>query len=146
MILRSKDGSCIAAGKATKNGSEITYVGDKQTAKFSVGIKVKSEKGQDGQWHAEFLNCTLWGDQAEEQPKIAGGDMVFAAGTRVVRSWTGQDGSPRTSEELRCDFITSSGKNSVPGGIPGGYSPPAGGDEVDGAFAEIGEEDGELPF
>jgi len=147
MILKYKNGACIASGRATKNGSEVKYIGTKQTAKFEFSLKVDSEKQPDGSWKPQWLNCALWGDQAEEQPGIAGGDMVFVCGKVESREWEGRDGEIRHSEEMRCDFVMSNGKNTMPDSVPPIPGPMK--DPVDVSaddFTDIGDSDGELPF
>ena len=83
--------------------------------------------------------------------------MAVVEGRLQIRDWTDKDGGKRRSAEVIADnvyfgdskrdgaegnFGGSAPAYSAPAG--GGYSaPPSGGHS---AFAEIGEEDGDLPF
>ena len=80
MILVFKGGDCIAAGPATSRGSELKYLGDRQTPKYTVSIRVKNEKREDGTWASEYLDCCVWREAAENMPEIGKGELVFAVG------------------------------------------------------------------
>lgn len=135
MIIKTRDGGCIAAGPATRKGGELTYVGAKQIPKYSFSIRTKNEKDESGEWRSEFLSCEFFGESAKSAPTINGGDMVLAAGTIETRTYTGRDGEERTAVTLRCEYA------SVSAGGELGYS----GDPMQPAFDEL-EDDGELPF
>ncbi len=141
MILNFKTG-CLATGRATKNGGEIAFIGDRATPKYKFSIQISNEKDENGEWHSKYLDCEFFGKAAESAPEIHGGDMVLCAGKLETREWTGRDGEPRTSTTLRCDFAVT--QNA--GGMPRAEGKPVDGFPGGGEFAEINEEDGELPF
>ena len=92
------------------------------------------------------------------------GRLAVVEGRLQMRDWTDRDGNKRTSAEVVADnvyfgdskrdaegggYSAPAGGYGAPGGYAppaapagGGYSAPAGGDQ----FAELTEDDGELPF
>lgn len=76
-----------------------------------------------------------------------GGDLVFCTGKLESRTWAGRDGEPRCSTSLKCDFVTVASSWRRPDAAEHGLV-ERGVDvyPVADEFAEIGEEDGELPF
>lgn len=142
MILSLKSG-CLASGRVTKSGGELTFIGDRGTPKYKFSVQVENEKDENGEWKSRFLDCELFGKAAEAAPEIHGGDLVFCTGKLETRTWNGRDGEPRSATSLKCDFVTvasSSAPSAKPAGRGVDVYPEA------GEFAEIGEEDGELPF
>lgn len=143
MILNFK-GVCIASGRATKSGGEMTFIGDRATPKYKFSIQVSNERDENGEYHSQYLDCEFFGKSAESAPEIHVGDMVLCAGKLETREWTGRDGEPRTSTSLKCDFAVTQGAG-------GERVPKTAGNPVDvhpseSDFAEEEEEDGELPF
>lgn len=81
----------------------------------------------------------------------SGGELVLCTGKLENRTWNGRDGEPRSSTSLKCDFVTvaSSGRRTDAEGDGTAARPAGRGVDVypeAGEFAEIGGEDGELPF
>lgn len=138
MILNFK-GGCIASGRATKSGGEMTFIGDRATPKYKFSIQVSNERDESGEWHSQYLDCEFFGKAAETAPEIHGGDMVLCAGKLETREWTGRDGEPRTSTTLKCDFAVTQNAG-------GGRAQKSTGDPGGSDFSEDDEEDGELPF
>ena len=89
--------------------------------------------------------------------------MAVVEGRLQMRDWTDKDGNKRTSAEVVADnvYFGDSKRDGETGGYSGGYSqggysggysapaapsgygaPPADGDQ----FAELSDDDGELPF
>lgn len=147
MILVFKGGDCIAAGPATSRGSELKYIGDRQTPKYTVSIRVKNEKREDGTWASEYLDCCVWREAAENMPEIGKGELVFAVGKLQSRKWVNNAGEEKTVNELTCDYLASA---SASGEAP--YKPVidaipiSAADDVGAVFSELEEADGELPF
>lgn len=147
MILSLKSG-CLASGRVTKSGGELTFIGDRGTPKYKFSLQVENQKDENGEWKSRFLDCELFGKSAEAAPEIHGGDLVFCTGKLETRAWTGRDGEPRSATSLKCDFVTVASSGGV--GRTAEPAQPAGravdvypGEEE---LAELGEEDGELPF
>ncbi|MCI6320222.1 MAG: single-stranded DNA-binding protein, partial [Clostridiales bacterium] len=95
-----------------------------------------------------------WRSTAEFVSKyFTKGRMAVVEGRLQIRDWTDRDGGKRRSAEVVADnvYFGDSRRDSADGGYAPSYSAPAPGRStapVSGHsdFAEIGEEDGELPF
>lgn len=150
MILSLKSG-CLASGRVTRSGGELTFIGDRRTPKYKFSVQVENRKDENGEWKSRFLDCELFGKDAEAAPEIHGGDLVFCTGRLENRTWTGGDGKPRSAVSLKCDFVAvaSSGRRADAEEAGAAARPVGRGVDVyqdAGEFAEMGEEDGELPF
>jgi len=117
--------------------------------------------GKDEQRQADFIDCVAWRGTAEFVSKyFAKGRMCAVHGNLQLRDWQDKEGNKRRSAEVVVDNVYFTGEarrdnNSGYGGAPGyddrhappldsGYSStaPAGGSD----FAELDDDDGELPF
>ena len=98
-----------------------------------------------------------WRGTAEFVSKyFAKGRMAVVEGRLQIRDWTDNNGGKRRSAEVVADnvYFGDSKRDSAPAGdfgAPPPYGAPAGrstfpSPESHSDFAEIGEEDGELPF
>ena len=127
------------------------------TAVTSFRIAVDRDfKSQDGSKQADFFDVVAWRGTAEFVSKyFTKGRMAVVEGRLQIRDWTDRDGGKRRSAEVIADNVyfgdskREGGSDYSPApayGTPApsrGYAAPAGGQSD---FAEIGEEDGELPF
>ena len=127
------------------------------TAVTSFRIAVDRDfKSQDGSKQADFFDVVAWRNTAEFVSKyFTKGRMAVVEGRLQIRDWTDRDGGKRRSAEVIADNVyfgdskREGGSDYSPApayGTPApsrGYAAPAGGQSD---FAEIGEEDGELPF
>ena len=128
------------------------------TAVTSFRIAVDRDfKSQDGSKQADFFDVVAWRNTAEFVSKyFTKGRMAVVEGRLQIRDWTDKDGGKRRSAEVVADnvYFGDSKRDSAGdfGGAPS-YGTPMGGGRAAAApmgghsdFAEIGEEDGELPF
>ena len=129
------------------------------TAVTSFRLAVDRDfKGQDGSKQADFFDVVAWRATAEFVSKyFTKGRMAVVEGRLQTRDWTDREGGKRVATEIVADNIyfgdsKRDGAGDV-GGAPASYSAPVGGGYSSPApsgghsdFAEIGEEDGELPF
>ena len=113
-------------------------------------------KSQDGSKQADFFDVVAWSNTAEFVSKyFAKGRMAVVEGRLQTRDWTDREGGKRVATEIVADniYFGDSKRDSAGeyGGAPA-YSAPVGGGRMSAPmdshsdFAEIGEEDGELPF
>lgn len=140
MIICAKD-NCLASGTVTKKGGEMTHIGEKCTPKYTFSIQIENKKGEDGQWHSKYLDCSLFGKKAESAPTITGGEMVLCAGKLSTKTWQGREGEEKTSTVLECDFVmvgSNGPQNAVQRQVA---NEPQGFQEMDDS-----EVDGILPF
>ena len=102
----------------------------------------------------DFIDIVAWRNTAEFVSKyFAKGRMAVVSGRLQMRNWTDKDGNKRTSAEVVADNVYF-GDSKRDGAGDYGAAPAYGmptrapmasmGGQSD--FAEIGEEDGELPF
>ena len=114
-------------------------------------------KSQSGEKETDFIDVVAWRSTAEFVSKyFTKGRMAVVEGRLQIRDWTDKDGGKRRSAEIVADNVYFRGFQTgrrrrfrrrtrflqrAPMG--GRNAAPMGGQSD---FAEIGEEDGELPF
>ena len=131
--------------RRTQSGTAVTS--------FSLAVD-RDYKSQSGDKETDFIDVVAWRSTAEFVAKyFTKGRMAVVEGRLQIREWKDKDGNNRRSAEVVADNIYfGDSKRDGAGsdyaapayGAPmGGYSAPMGGSS---AFAEIDEEDGDLPF
>ena len=134
--------------RRTQSGTAVTS--------FSLAVD-RDFKSQNGERETDFIDVVAWRATAEFVSKyFTKGRMAVVEGRLQIRDWTDRDGGKRRTAEViadnvyfgdsRRDSADNGGYAPAPAyGAPAGrgYSAPAGGHSE---FAEIGEEDGDLPF
>ena len=142
----------ILMGRLTRD-PELRRTGS-GTAVTSFSLAVDRDfKSQSGEKETDFIDIVAWRNTAEFVSKyFTKGRMAIVEGRLQIRDWTDKDGGKRRSAEVVADnvyFGDSKRDGADSYGAPA-YSAPASrasapmGGHSD--FAEIGEEDGELPF
>jgi len=134
-------------------------------ASFSLAVDRDFKDRTTGEKSTDFIDVVAWRQTAEFVSRFfTKGRMAVVEGRLQLRDWTDRDGNKRRSAEVVADNVyfgdskrdaeggsygAPSGGYGAPGGYTppaapasGGYSAPAGGDQ----FAELTEDDGELPF
>ena len=99
------------AGNLTRD-PELRF-SSKGTAWCSAGLAVNRRRRlDDGSYEdlpAEFYELTCFGDLAEHVAECLGkGDRVVAAGRLETETWTGRDGTERTTTKLLADDVGAS--------------------------------------
>lgn len=127
-------------------------------ASFSLAVERDFKDKATGEKTADFIDIVAWRQTAEFVSLFfTKGRMAVVEGRLQLRDWTDKDGNKRRSAEVVADNLYFGDSRRDNGGEGGsytggnsGYSAPAGGyaAPVGGAsgFAEIDEEDGDLPF
>ncbi|MFR7893462.1 MAG: single-stranded DNA-binding protein [Dysosmobacter sp.] len=128
------------------------------TAVTSFSLAVDRDfKSQSGEKETDFIDIVAWRSTAEFVSKyFTKGRMAVVEGRLQIRDWTDKDGGKRRSAEVVADNVYF-GDSKRDGGDNSGYAPgyarpastaphPALRAPAASDFAEIGEEDGELPF
>ena len=133
--------------RRTQNGTAVTS--------FSIACD-RDFKSQGGEKETDFIDIVAWRGTAEFVSKyFTKGRMAIVEGRLQIRDWTDNNGSKRRSAEVIADniYFGDSKRDSAPSdyGAPPPYGAPSGRGtpapmESRSDFAEIGEEDGELPF
>jgi single-strand DNA-binding protein len=120
---------------------------------FSLAVD-RDFKSQGGEKETDFIDIVAWRNTAEFAAKyFTKGRMAVVEGRLQLRDWQDRDGNKRRSAEVVADNIyfgdsKRDGDASYGSGAPaGGYSAPmASPKAAPSEFAEIEEEDGDLPF
>lgn len=124
--------------KRTTSGTAVTS--------FSLAVD-RDFKSQSGEKESDWIDCVAWRGTAETVCKyFTKGRMMIVVGRLQIRDWTDKDGNKRRSAEVQVETVYF-GDSKHEGQIQNTgttYAPPPPGGNND--FAEIGEEDGELPF
>ena len=133
--------------RRTQSGTAVTS--------FTIACD-RDFKAQSGEKETDFIDIVAWRGTAEFVSKyFAKGRMAIVEGRLQIRDWTDNNGGKRRSAEVVADniYFGDSKRDSAPGdyGAPPAYGAPVGRGapapmESRSDFAEIGEEDGELPF
>ena len=145
-------------------------------ASFTLAVDRDFKDKSTGERSTDFIDVVAWRQTGEFVSRyFTKGRMAVVEGRLQIRDWTDKDGGKRRSAEIVADNVyfgdskrdgdggyQSSGYASG-GGYSGGYAsggyaspaapaapaapsgygaPPAGGDQ----FAELSDDDGELPF
>ena len=130
-------------------------------ASFTLAVDRDFKDKQTGEKAADFIDIIAWRQTAEFVSRFfTKGRMAVVDGRLQIRDWTDKEGNKRRSAEVIADNVyfgdskrdaegggyappPVGGGYTAPAASAGGYSAPAdGGDQ----FAELSDDDGELPF
>ena len=123
----------LVVGRATKDADHRRT----GSGKDITTVSVKAYDRKDGS--AAFMDVKCWGGLAALADPVQKGDTFLAAGRLSFREYNG-----KTYTDLTADFFQTMGSGAARP-APGNFEALAGRMENAG-FADIGEEDGELPF
>lgn len=134
--------------RRTQSGTAVTS--------FTLAVD-RDFKSQSGEKETDFIDVVAWRATAEFAAKyFTKGRMAIVEGRLQIRPWTDKEGNSRRSAEVVADNIYFGDSKRDSAGDMGGYSAPAytapaGGYSApvgggSSGFAEIDEEDGDLPF
>ena len=120
---------------------------------FSLAVDRDFRNRDSGEKGVDFIDVVAWRNTAEFVSKyFTKGRMAVVEGRLQIRDWTDREGGKRRSAEVVADniYFGDSKRDGETGGAsfsrpaaPADYGmPPVGGDQ----FAELADDDGELPF
>lgn len=150
----------ILMGRLTRDPELRKTQSGTSVASFSLAVD-RDFKGQNGEKETDFIDIVAWRHTADFVSKyFTKGRMAVVEGRLQIRDWEDRDGNKRRSAEVIAENVYfgdskkddghGGGQNSAnTGGYGGGYKVAGRPVDVPGPssdFAEIGEEDGELPF
>ena len=125
-------------------------------ASFRLAVDRDFKDKATGERATDWIDVVAWRQTAEFVSRyFTKGRMAVVEGRLQIRDWTDKDGGKRRSAEIVADnvYFGDSKRDGAGdfGGAPASYSAPMGGRNAapmggQSDFAEIGEEDGELPF
>lgn len=89
----------ILTGRLTRDPELRTTTSDKQVASFTLAVSKYEEK-------ADFINCIVWGKQAENLCKyVSKGSQIALNGRISTRSYEDDKGNKRNITEVVADTI-----------------------------------------
>ena len=125
-------------------------------ASFSLAVDRDFKNKETGERVTDFIDCVAWRSTGEFVSKyLAKGRLAVVEGRLQLRDWTDKEGNKRRSAEILANnvyFADSKPKGEKGSGgkgkpkadddfdLPDGFQP--GGD----SFAELVDDDGDLPF
>lgn len=120
------------------------------TAVASFSLAVDRDFGsRDGEKQTDFIDIVAWRNTAEFVSKyFAKGRMAVVSGRLQIREWTDKEGGKRRSAEIVADNVYfGDSKKDHDGGreyspATESYTAPVTGSD----FAELDDDDGDLPF
>ena len=164
----------VIMGRLTRD-PELRYT-QSQTPVASFTLAVDRDRTNDqGERATDFIDCIAWRQTGEFVNKyFRKGSMAVVAGRLTIRDWTDRDGNKRRSAEVVAENVyfgeskrkeegtapapqpsyTPNG-NGYAYGQNNGYRPSGGGynsqssqgySRPQSAFAELEDDDGDLPF
>lgn len=148
----------VLMGRLTRD-PELRYT-QSQIPVASMRIAVDRDFGRGEDRQTDFIDIVAWRQTAEFVSKyFHKGSMMVVSGRLQMRDWTDKDGNKRRSAEVVADnvyFGDSKRDAESAGPYSGGYSAPSGGrspapsgfgaPDMGDQFAELSDDDGELPF
>lgn len=125
-------------------------------ASFTLAVDRDFKDRQSGEKATDFIDVVAWKHTGEFVSRyFTKGRMAVVEGRLQMRDWTDRDGNKRRSAEVVADnvyFGDSKKEDSEPGSnreyrqdqssSASDYGTPSGSDQ----FAELNDDDGELPF
>lgn len=116
--------------RRTGSGTEVVS--------FTLAVERDGKPNEDGRRATDFIDCVAWRNTAEFISKwFSKGRMAVAEAHIQTRTWKDRNDQNRKSTELVIDNIYFADSKKE-GEAPAEYAP--------GAFSELTDEDGELPF
>ena len=120
-------------------------------ASFTLAVDRDFKDRNSGERATDFIDIVAWRQTGEFVSRyFTKGRMAVVEGRLQMRDWTDKDGNKRRSAEVVADnvYFADSKKEAEPGSnssynsAPAGYGAPSGADQ----YAELSDDDGELPF
>ncbi len=120
-------------------------------ATFRIAVDRDFKNKETGEKEADFITVVAWRATAEFVSRYFNkGRMAVVEGRLQMRNYTDRDGNKRTAAEVVADnvYFGDSRRDGEGGGFAPSYSAPSYGTPAPSGdqFAELNEDDGELPF
>ncbi|MCI8593844.1 MAG: single-stranded DNA-binding protein [Oscillospiraceae bacterium] len=124
-------------------------------ASFSLAVDRDFKNKETGEKTTDFIDIVVWRQTAEFVSKyFTKGRMAVVEGRLQIRDWTDKDGGKRRSAEVVADNVYFGDSRRDGDGGGSGYQPASHASApaadyaapADDRFAELTDDDGELPF
>lgn len=140
----------IIMGRLTRDPEIKKVNGDVSVCSFSVACDRDIVNKQSNERETDFFDVTAWRSTADFVGKyFSKGRMIVVVGRLQKRNYTDKDGNKRSAVDIIAEnvYFGDSKKDSEASDNTStattGYTAPA---SQNSGFAEIGDDDGELPF
>ena len=137
----------ILMGRLTRDPELRQTQSGASAANFSLAVDRDFKDKQTGEKPTDFIDIVAWRSSAEFVSRFfTKGRMAVVEGRLQLRDWTDRDGNKRRTAEVLAEhvYFGDSKRDAESGGA---YTPPPAEPGSGGAeFAELTEDDGELPF
>lgn len=117
-------------------------------ASFRIAVDRDFKNKETGEKETDFINVVAWRSTAEFISRsFTKGRMILVEGRLQIRKYTDKDGNNRTTAEVVADSVhfgdakRDSDGEYAPAAPAPNYGAPSG-----DQFAELSEDDGEIPF
>ena len=150
----------VLMGRLTRD-PELRYTASNvPVASFTVAVDRDFGRGENGEKQTDFINVSAWRQTGEFVSKyFTKGSMIAVSGRLQIRDYTDRDGNRRTAAEVVADNVYfGDSKRRDDGGEPparsNSYSNRSSSQDSygqssapsRGAFEDLSDDDGELPF
>ena len=139
-------------GRLTRD-PELRYT-QSQTpvASFTLAVDRDFASRDGGERQTDFIDCVAWRQTGEFVSKyFSKGSMAVVAGRLQIRDWTDRDGNKRRTAEVIAESVYFGGSKKTDNAAA--ESPTQGNQQQSGyrpasqhSFAELEDDDGDLPF
>ena len=141
----------ILMGRLTRDPELRHTQSGTAVAGFSLAVDRDFKSRDSGEKATDFIDVVAWRNTAEFVSKyFTKGRMAVVEGRLQIRDWTDRDGGKRRSAEVVADNVYF-GDSKRDGESGGSFSRPSapvdyGIPSVSDQFAELADDDGDLPF
>ena len=133
---------CIFMGRLTRDPELRRTQSGTAVASFSLAVDRDFKDKNTGARTTDFIDIVAWKGTAEFVSRyFTKGRMAVVEGRLQIRDWNDKDGNKRRSAEVIAEIIYFGDSNRDGAAAPAGSAPVQSGE-----FAELSDDDGELPF
>ncbi len=126
---------CVLMGRITKDLEKKTTPSGVSVLNTTIAVDRDYKSGDEKQ--TDFVDVVLWRHNADFLEKYSGkGRMIVVEGQLQSRKWQDKDGNNRVSWEIQAQNVYFADSKRDGGGQA----------EPSGAFKDVADGDGELPF
>jgi len=145
----------ILMGRLTRDPELRHTQSGAAVASFTLAVDRDFKSRDGGDRATDFIDIVAWRNTAEFVSKyFAKGRMAVVEGRLQIRDWTDRDGGKRRTAEVIADnvYFGDSKRDGDSGASYNNYSRPTAPAPVDygmpsgDQFAELADDDGDLPF
>ena len=134
-------------GRLTRNPELRHTQQGTSVASFTLAVD-RDLKGKDGEKATDFIDVVAWRATADFVSKyFAKGRMAVVEGRLQIREWTDKNGDKRRTAEVIADNVYFGDSKKDGGEVkPASNAPVSYGLPTADQFAELNDDDGDLPF